>query len=307
MPWIATCWWWGSPWSTSCAAPTAATTEYAGGSAANVAVALARLGRPVRFATSWADDERGRVLAEHLDRAGVQLASRPARGGPDSTALATIGADGAATYEFDLEWRLNPLADDERAAGRAHLLAGRGAGAGRRRRRSTLLRRLRATATISYDVNARPGDHRHRPRGGGAGRADGRGQRPGEGLRRGPGRALPGRSTRAAAAPAARRSGPAAVVVTRGGEGATWVGAARGGRGRLAAGRRRRHDRRRRHVRRRAARRALGARPARRRAPRRAARPGRREVAEVLDHASRAAAITVSRPGADPPYRHELD
>jgi len=32
----------------------------------------------------------------------------------------------------------------------------------------------------------------------------------------------------------------------------------------------------------------------------------RDEVAEVLEHAARAAAVTVSRPGADPPYRHEL-
>ena len=42
------------------------TTEFPGGSAANVAVALARLGREVRFATSWGDDERGRALAEWL-------------------------------------------------------------------------------------------------------------------------------------------------------------------------------------------------------------------------------------------------
>ena len=32
----------------------------------------------------------------------------------------------------------------------------------------------------------------------------------------------------------------------------------------------------------------------------------RAEVADVLEHAARAAAVTVSRPGADPPYRHEL-
>jgi len=32
----------------------------------------------------------------------------------------------------------------------------------------------------------------------------------------------------------------------------------------------------------------------------------RAEVVEVLEHAARAAAVTVSRPGADPPYRHEL-
>ena len=32
----------------------------------------------------------------------------------------------------------------------------------------------------------------------------------------------------------------------------------------------------------------------------------RAEVTDVLEHAARAAALTVSRPGADPPYRHEL-
>ena len=52
-------------------------------------------------------------------------------------------------------------------------------------------------------------------------------------------------------------------------------------------------------------RRALGARPARRRSPRRSA-TRRDEIAEVLAHAARAAAVTVSRPGADPPYRSEL-
>src|SRR5919112_6488625 len=76
--------------------------EYAGGSAANVAVALARLGRPVRFATSFADDERGRMLAAHLKTAGVQLAGDPGAGERTATALATIGADGGAHYDFDL-------------------------------------------------------------------------------------------------------------------------------------------------------------------------------------------------------------
>ena len=32
----------------------------------------------------------------------------------------------------------------------------------------------------------------------------------------------------------------------------------------------------------------------------------REQIEAILFHASRAAAVTVSRPGADPPYRHEL-
>src|SRR6478736_4612434 len=80
--------------------------EYAGGSAANVAVALARLGRPVRFVTAWADDQRGRMLAAHLEEAGVELASDPVVLERTATAAATIGSDGSASYDFDLDWRI---------------------------------------------------------------------------------------------------------------------------------------------------------------------------------------------------------
>ena len=131
------------------------TQEYAGGSAANVAVALARLGRTVRFATAYADDDRGRVLADHLDRAGVELAADPGAVERTSTAAATIAADGSASYDFDLEWRLNPVAEEPTPVvvhtcslgavllpGAEDVLA--------------LLERLREHATITYDVNARP-------------------------------------------------------------------------------------------------------------------------------------------------------
>src|SRR5687767_4681828 len=80
------------------------TVEFPGGSAANVAVALARLGRRVGFATSWGEDVRGRTLAERLRRDGVELATDPHAVGHTSTAVATIGSDGAASYEFDLAW-----------------------------------------------------------------------------------------------------------------------------------------------------------------------------------------------------------
>ncbi|TQL67811.1 fructokinase [Nocardioides albertanoniae] len=86
------------------------TQEHPGGSGANVAVALGRLGRPVRYVASFADDARGQALAAHLDDSGVRMACDPHVLARTSTAQATIGSDGSATYVFDLEWRLGEIA-----------------------------------------------------------------------------------------------------------------------------------------------------------------------------------------------------
>ena len=165
--------------------------EYAGGSAANVAVALSRLGRPVRLATSFAADPHGEMIATHLDQAGVTLACDPGAVERTSTAMATIGTAGAARYTFDIDWRLSPVPDEPAPAGRAHLLAGRGA----RRRGGRRARPARAAAGPRDHhlrrQRAARGD-RDRPRGGRPGRADGRRRRPGQGQRRGPRGALPG-------------------------------------------------------------------------------------------------------------------
>lgn len=84
--------------------------DHAGGSAANAAVALARLGRSVHFVTAFADDDHGRLLAGHLRENGVRLGSDPLVLDRTATAVATLADSGAATYEFDIEWRLGPLA-----------------------------------------------------------------------------------------------------------------------------------------------------------------------------------------------------
>ena len=131
-----------------------ATVEHAGGSAANVAVALARLGRPVEFVTAYADDARGAVLARHLNQSAVGVAGDPFSLERTATALATIADDGSASYTFDIDWRLNPLPDlAPLVVHTCSIGAVLSPGADDVRR---LLEVLRPTATVSYDVNARP-------------------------------------------------------------------------------------------------------------------------------------------------------
>ncbi|WP_151084487.1 carbohydrate kinase family protein [Nocardioides cynanchi] len=279
--------------------PDGSTLEYPGGSAANVAVALARLGRPVELATSFADDERGAMLARHLNQSAVGLVGDPHRLARTSTALATIAADGSASYTFDIEWQLPEIPEvGPLVVHTCSLGAVMAPGAADVRR---LLERLRPQALVSYDVNTRPA-------------VTGVGpevvqaveevvtladlvKASDEDLH-----ALYPADTVEVAVERLRGLGASAVVVTRGQGGATWYGP--DGRVDVAS-----HevpvvdtigagdtfgaavidalsD--------------LGA------VGGRLPGLGSSEVDKVLRHAARAAAVTVSRPGADPPYRHEL-
>lgn len=286
--------------------PDGTRTAYPGGSAANVAVALARLDRPAWFSTCFADDDYGRLIATQLDRAGVRLASDPAVVERTSSANATIGTDGAASYVFDLDWRLGPLALDPAATPVVVHTSSLGAvlppGSDDV---VAVLEGLRPTATLSYDVNARP-------------------------VVTGTGPEIVARVERIAGlADVVKASdedvealwpdltptesarhllsfGPAIVVITRGPEGALWVTSAAEGvvaavpvavadtigagdtfgaalidglweRGLLGA--EHRED--------------LAALDA-------------ETWSDVLAWAATVASVTVSRPGADPPYRHEL-
>ncbi len=130
--------------------------EHVGGSPANVAKGLARLGHPVQLATHIGQDARGGRIAAELGADGVRLTPGSLAAQRTPTASAHLDASGAATYEFDLAWRLEPhlpIPD-----GAAHLHTGSiavtldpGATAVRR-----LVERARQGATISYDPNARP-------------------------------------------------------------------------------------------------------------------------------------------------------
>jgi len=137
--------------------------EVVGGGPLNTAVALARLGRPVRFRTAVGPDARGERILARLAAEGVAVEGDPRTLTRTSTARATIGPDGAARYAFDVAWDLGARDPDAPAGGRADgaplVVHAASLGAllspGRERVRATL-ERLRPGATVVYDVNLRP-------------------------------------------------------------------------------------------------------------------------------------------------------
>lgn len=136
--------------------PGAEPVPHVGGSPMNVAVGLARLGHPVQFLGRYGNDPYGQLISAHL-RTNSVLLPLPAGDAPSSVARAELDESGAASYQFRLSWQLPEIA--------AKLLQG-----------STLLHTgsiaamlepgvesvknavlsARAHATISYDPNYRP-------------------------------------------------------------------------------------------------------------------------------------------------------
>lgn len=281
--------------------------DHPGGSAANAAVALARLGHEVWMATGWADDAHGAILAGHLAANGVQLAGDPSVLARTSTATATIRGDGSAHYDFDIASVLGtPVLPSDASAvvvacGSIAAVVEPAASTVRRE-----VERRRGEALCYLDVNARPA-------------ATGSGPEVVERLERLAAACHLVKASDedlAALWPGASEDeavdrllglGPGAVVVTRGSLGSSWC--ARDGRvdvetvpvevaDTIGAG-----D-------------TLGAAVVHGLRQRGVAGPGAAERLarltqedrrEVLVLASRAAAITVSRPGADPPWAAELN
>jgi fructokinase len=78
--------------------------EHVGGSPANVALGLGRRGVPVTLLTQLGRDDRGARIVAHLEASGVVVAPSSLTGRATSTARARIAADGQAAYVFDLGW-----------------------------------------------------------------------------------------------------------------------------------------------------------------------------------------------------------
>lgn len=134
------------------------TTHAPGGSPMNVAVGLSRLDVPALLVTEVGDDEHGRLLVDHVRGSGVDVAEGSVRAGHrTSTATARIGVDGAASYEFDLSWELaDPVLPDSLTGLHVGSL-GTAVAPGR----DAVLGLLDAAADrdvlVTYDPNVRPG------------------------------------------------------------------------------------------------------------------------------------------------------
>ena len=138
---------------------TAPRRSHPGGSPLNVAVGVARLGRPVQFVGRFGADSYGALIAEHL-RSNSVLTAFEADDRPTSVATAVLDPAGGARYTFELEWQLPWLADRLEALldGTTMLHTGSIAsmlspGA------SQVLRAVEAArpaSTITYDPNCRP-------------------------------------------------------------------------------------------------------------------------------------------------------
>lgn len=131
-----------------------AVVEHVGGSPANVALGLGRLGDDVTLLTQLGEDRRGSSIVAHLSASGVAVRPESVRAGATSTALARIDADGQATYEFDVRWEALGTLDGIRPrlihTGSIACFLAPGAESVRR------LLRACGAAEVTFDPNIRP-------------------------------------------------------------------------------------------------------------------------------------------------------
>lgn len=129
--------------------------EHPGGSPANVAYGLGRLGINTGLMTAIGDDARGAAIEGHLASAGVVLLPGARSLERTASATATIAADGSASYIFDIDWRLEPLAPayfpKVLHTGSIATFLAPGAGTVR-----SLLEQAHRECMVTYDPNIRP-------------------------------------------------------------------------------------------------------------------------------------------------------
>src|SRR5882757_3037454 len=137
-------------------APGRPDVPHPGGSPANVAYGLARLGRSTALLTQLGDDPAGELIAAHLRSAGVRLLGDIGPGVATPTAVVTLDEQGQAAYDFDVHWTLRPPLRPPAAVGHVHLGSIGAVTAPGDYAVRAVAAELRAAATVSYDPNIRP-------------------------------------------------------------------------------------------------------------------------------------------------------
>lgn len=129
--------------------------EHPGGSPMNVAYGLGRLGVATALLTSLGADARGEAIEAHLQRAGVDLLPGSRNAARTASATATLTADGSAKYDFDISWELPAVAPAHLPrvlhTGSIATFLAPGATAVR-----TLLEQSHRECLVTYDPNIRP-------------------------------------------------------------------------------------------------------------------------------------------------------
>lgn len=130
--------------------------EHVGGSPANVALALARLGREVDLLTWLGHDLYGDRIRRQLSRYGVTIQGGSVSAYATPFAIARTDESGHTSYEFDVTWDMpdpesipaDPLVLHIGSLGTAIQPGAK--------KVSALVARLHGGATITYDPNIRP-------------------------------------------------------------------------------------------------------------------------------------------------------
>ena len=131
------------------------TNEHVGGSPANVAFGLGRLGHATTLAPWIGADARGDAIRDRCVASSVSLLPSAREASHTSTAIAKLDETGAASYIFDIESRV-PEVPTDLIYGHVHT----GSIAAVLEPSGTQVRQVlasaRGSATVSYDPNARP-------------------------------------------------------------------------------------------------------------------------------------------------------
>ena len=130
--------------------------EAQGGSPLNVAVGLARLGVDTVLLTEVGDDAHGRLVLDHVAASGVALGEGSVVPGRTSTATAHLDEHGAASYAFDLRWTLGKR-DLPAGATAVHVGSlGVALRPGRDSAVDLVHQSMAADLLVTFDPNARP-------------------------------------------------------------------------------------------------------------------------------------------------------